>query len=326
MQGLVGVLRCRLARTSIAVALAIGMAIAGPAGDIGAQQKRRIAFANFNDEASFAAAVLRGFRDAARARGDVEMLYYDNRQDAARSVENARTVAAQKVDLFIEYNGILAANQQIAKIMEEARIPVLAIQVPVPGAPLYAVDNPLSGRESGKVLAETAKAKWGGTTPLALIIGLPEAGPLFIERSEAAKKAIQGVYPDVKFDEHTSKNDTGVARQVTADFLTRHPTGKVIIWVHVDGMALASLAAVRNAAREADVLIATTGGDRAMFPELRKPGSPVVGTFSFFPENWGGEVLDLTARMLRGEKLPSLTHPGKQLFLTAQNIDQHYPR
>jgi ribose transport system substrate-binding protein len=312
---------------AVSVAVIVGMALGGSqGGDVAAQTKRRIAFANFSDESSFAASVLRGFRDAAKARGDVEMLYYDNRQDAARSVENARTVATQKVDLFIEYNGILAANQQIAKLMEEAKIPVLAIQVPVPGAPLYAVDNALSGRESGRVLAETAKAKWGTTTPHALIIGLPEAGPLFIERSENAKKAIQAVYPDIKFDEHTSKNDTGVSRQVTSDFLTRTPSGKILIWVHVDGIALASLAAVRNAAREGDVLIATTGGDRAMFPELRRPGSPVVGTFSFFPENWGAEVLDMASRMLRGEKLPPLTHPGKQLFLTAQNLDQHYPR
>jgi ribose transport system substrate-binding protein len=315
-------------RWAVWITMLAGVALlggAGPAPSL-AQAKKRIAFANFNDEASFAAAVLRGFREAARARGDVEMLYYDNRQDAARSVENARTVAAQKVDLFIEYNGIQAANAQIARLMEEARIPVLAIQVPVPGAPLYAVNNPLSGTESGRALAETARARWGAAPPAALIIGLPEAGPLFIERSEAAKRAIKAVFPDITFDEHTSKNDTGVARQVTQDFLTRHPRGKVIIWVHVDGMALASLAAVRNAAREADVLIATTGGDRAMFPELRRAGSPVVGSFSFFPENWGAEVLDLVGRMLKGEQLPPLTHPGKQLLLTPANINEHYPR
>lgn len=100
-------------------------------------------------------------------------------------VENARSVAAARYDLFIQYNGQAASNAPISRLMAGAGIKVLAIQVPVPGAPLFAVDNSASGR----VLAEEGKRRWPDAVPVAVIIGLPEAGPMFRDRGEAAKRA-----------------------------------------------------------------------------------------------------------------------------------------
>ena len=76
------------------------------------------------------------------------------------------------------------------------------------------------------------------------------------------------------------------------------------MWSHVDGMSLAALTAARNANREADVMIASTGGEAVVFPEIRKPNGGFYGTFSFFPESWGSELLALAARLAAKETLP----------------------
>jgi ABC-type sugar transport system substrate-binding protein len=209
--------------------------------------------------------------------------------------------------------------------MKDANIPVLAIQVAVGDAPLFAVDNPASGAESGRILAETAKKRWPQEAPVVVILGIPEAGPLIAERTAAAKEAIKKVYPGVTFNEYTTKNDAANTRQVATDMLTRNPGKKVLFWVHVDAMALAALAGVRNAEREADCFVSTTGGDRAAFPEIRRKGGPFLGTYSFFPELWADDVLPLAERMLKKEEVPKRVFPKRQLFLTIDNIDQYYP-
>ncbi|MCC6947287.1 MAG: sugar ABC transporter substrate-binding protein [Bradyrhizobiaceae bacterium] len=302
-----------------------GALVAGSGLGAFAQAKKRVAFANISDEIPFGASVLRGVKDAAAKRTDMEATFFDNRNDAARALDNARAVVAAKFDLFIEYNAQAGSNLPIWRMMQEAKIPILAVQIGVGEAPLFAVDNRISGTDSGRVLAETAKSRWSGQEPVAIIISIPEAGPFIAERAAGAKEAIQKVYSGIEFVEFSSRNDAGHTRQLVTDTLTRFPNRKVICWVHVDAMALSALAAVRNAGRAADVFITTTGGDRAAFPEIRADNSPFLGTYAFFPELWGNDIIQLAAEMLAGKTLPKLIHPKRQLFLTKQNINEYYP-
>lgn len=287
---------------------------------------RRIAYANLSDENSFSALVLSGFKTEAARRPGLEMGYFDNKGDAAKAVENARIIATSKFDLLIEYSGNPGANVQIGRIMKDAGIPSIAITTPIEGAPLFAVDNVEAGRISGRRLAEAAKAKWPDATPVVVISGFPEFGATIAERGDWAKKGIQEVYPDIKFEEFSNKNDSGLTRQVATDMLTRFPNRKIIFWATVDAIALACVAAIRNANREADAFVSTTGGDRASFPEIRRAGTPYVGTYAFFPELWAQDLLDAAEKILRKEPVPARIVPKNQAFLDAQNIDQYYPR
>ena len=307
----------------------MGLGVAGSLlvpGKLFGQARRRVAFANISDEIPFGATVLRGLKEAAANRKDFELTYMDNRNDAARALENARAVVAARHDLFIQYNAQAGSNLPIWRMMQEAKIPVLAVQIGVGEAPLFAVDNRASGTDSGKVLAETAKKKWPSETPVVVIIGIPEAGPFIAERASGAKETIKRVSPSIEFIEFSSRNDAGHTRQLVTDTLTRFSGRKVLFWVHVDAMALAALAAVRNASRGADALITTTGGDRAAFPEIRVEGSPFLGTYAFFPELWGPDIIGAADDLLQGKQIAKLIHPRRQLFLSRDNIATYYPQ
>lgn len=303
------------------LALSAGTALVGPAF---AQDKIAIVFANDNDEDPFASTVAKGVRDAAAQRPDLDVKLLNNGNDPQKAVENARAVVSMNPAVFIEYNVHAASNKQVGRILKEAGIPVLSIQVPVEGTPLYAVDNTLAGTESGSKLAEAATKRWSGEKPRILIIGAPEMGPVLIERAGAAKAALQEAFPDAPVDEFSSRMDVMTARQVMTDYLTRFPDDKILVWVHVDPIAVSALAAVRNAKREGDVLMSSTGGNSAVFPEIRSGDSPLIGTFSFFPENWGQDILDLGRKIANGEPVPERIKPTQQIFIDASNIDTHY--
>jgi ribose transport system substrate-binding protein len=290
------------------------------------EKRWRIAYANVTDEIPFGVAVLKGLKQAALKWPQFEMTWLNNRNDAGQAVEIARTVAASKYDLFIEYNAQQPANGPISKILAEANVKALSIQTPLPGHPLYAVDNKRSGAEGGRALVNYAMKKWPAAKPVIMVIGSPELGLIFQERATAAKEQMQSGFPGAQVVEFSSKNDAGNTRQLVFDTLTRFPDQKFIIWVHLDSMALAALAAARNANRAGDVLIAATGGDVAAFPEIRKENSPFIGTYSFFPELWGADLLGLAEKILLGDAVPERNNPSRAEFVTRENIAQLYPQ
>ena len=303
--------------------VALGAALIA-AGTAAAQDKKvRVAFANFNDEHSFGAIVLKGMQAAAKQRPDIEMIYYDNKSDAARSVENARAATVVKPDVYIGYNTFPATNPQIGRVLKDAGIPVLSVQTRIP-TPRSSRSTTRLGLRGVQGAVPGGEEALGAEPPVIFLPPFPEGGPLFLERTDACKKAIAEEFLGAPVQEQSTKNDTGHARSVTTDFLTRHAGQKVMIRAHVDAMAIAALTAARNSNRESDVLISATGGEAAVFLEIRKANGVYVGTFSFFPENWGQDILDLAVKLARKQSVPEVTRPARQVFVTRENIEQLY--
>lgn len=284
-----------------------------------------MAYAADNQKISFVAAVTKSIQAAARQRG-IKLTTMDNEADSAKVIANARQAATIQPDALLEYDSNAQVNPQVAAVMKQAGVPIVAIQYPIPGAPLFAIDNRQVGRLSGEEAAKAGKARWGsGQAPAALLLSFEEGGQALIERAQGAEAGIKAVFPDATFTTNSTKNDTGTARQVMADFLTAHPHQKIIVWVHVDSMAMAALAAARAAHRDDDVVIASVGGDPSVFSEIRSPHSPFVGTVGLFPEDWGKAIVDLALDKLEGKPVAAATHPSKIVFLDRANLDKHYP-
>ena len=149
------------------------MAFVGAAGGAPARARERrrfrIAFANLNDDPAahleglgFTGAEVRQSFELASRTLPVELICYDNGGDGEKAIANADDAIGRKVDLLIEYNDDIEANAEIGRRMQAAGIPVLALNYPVPGAPLYAADNVAAGRIAGKTLGEFA-GKLGGS-------------------------------------------------------------------------------------------------------------------------------------------------------------------
>ena len=179
--------------------LTIGMA------DAGEQRRFRIAFANLNDDPSarveglgFSGAEVRRSFELASRTLPVDMIYYDNGGDPEAALANAYDAIGRKVDLFIEYNSDTEANAEIARKLEAAAIPVLAVNYPVPGAPLYTADNTAAGQIAGKALGEFAKQSWADQTVVAVIAGdLGDPAAYLPQRVQGIIDGLHKNLPDV---------------------------------------------------------------------------------------------------------------------------------
>jgi ribose transport system substrate-binding protein len=321
---------------AVAAVLLVG---AGMAPAI-AQRPYVVAFANLTEEpgvtvegTGFTGREIReSFVLAARAH-PVEMVFYDNHRDDARAIQNADAAIARRVDLYIQYHRGAAANATIGEKLAAAGIRVLAVNYPVPGAPLYTVDNLAAGRVAGEALAQFALRSWRGQPTAAAVVGnLSAAADRVPERSQGVTEALGQRLPAVRVTQLDTRGNPGQVGPLLGKFLATHPTGKLLFAATDDTTALAVKAAVESAGRVQDTAIVSHGVDRTMHGGMndRKEldpanrGSIVIGSVAFYLDRLGYETLPLAMRMLRGETLPARV-TTRHTLVTAANVFIEYP-
>ena len=123
------------------------------------------------------------------------MIYYDNKSDAARSVENARAAAVVKPDVYIGYNVNPATNPQIGRVLKDAGIPILSVQTRVPDTPIFAVDNARSGYEACRGLSQEAKKRWGAKPPVIFLLAVSGGGTALPRTHRRVQESDRGGIP-----------------------------------------------------------------------------------------------------------------------------------
>jgi ribose transport system substrate-binding protein len=326
-------------RRGVAVVLLLLVALAA-SGPVSAQRRWTVAFANATEEPGVAlegtgftgAEIRESFNLAARSL-PVDLVFYDNHRDDARAIANAEAAIARKVDLYVQYHRGAAANATVAQKLKAAAIPVLAINDPVPGAPLYTLDNAAAGRMAGEALAEFAVRTWAGQPMVAVVVGRVSATAERVpERVQGVTEALRRRLPTARLSTLDTQGNPMQVAPLLGAFLAAQPSRKVLIAATDDTTALAAKSAVEAAGRTRDAVIVSHGVDRSIHggandrkeldPSNR--GSIVLGSVAFYLDRMGYQVLPLAVRMLRGETIPMQTATPHKL-VTAANVFAEYP-
>jgi len=331
--------RRRVWRAASALVALLTLLVAG-GGPVSAQRRWTIAFANLTEESGvtlegtgFTGAEVRESFNLAARLYPVDLIFYDNRRDDARAVANAEAAVARKVDLYIQYHAGAAANATVARTLKAAGIPVLAVNDPVPGAPLYGLDNAAAGRLAGEALAQFAARAWAGQPTVAVVVGrVAAAAERVPERVRGLTDALHQRLPAARLTTLDTQGNPAQVAPLLGAFLAANPARKVLVAATDDATALAAKAAVESAGRVRDAAIVSHGVDRSIHGGMndRKEidpsnrGSIVIGSVAFYLDRLGYEVLPLALRMLRGEPVPARTATPHKL-VTAANVFIEYP-
>jgi ribose transport system substrate-binding protein len=326
--------RFRILLAAVAVVL---LAVDAPSG---AQRRWVMAFANVTEEpgvtleaTGFTGPEIRESFNLAARSYPIDVVFYDNRRDDARAVANAEAAIARRVDLYVQYHRGAAANATVGQKLKAAGIPVVAINDPVPDAPVYTLDNAAAGRVAGEALAEFASRSWSGQAPIALVIGRVSAASEGVpERVRGVSDALRERLPAVRVTTLDTQGNPAQVAAMLGRFLSANPSRKVLIAATDDATALAAKAAVETAGRVRDSAIVGHGLDRSVHGGIndRKEIDPtnrnsiVIGSVAFYLDRLGYEVLPLALRMLRGEPVPQRTVTPHKL-ITAANVFIEYP-
>jgi ribose transport system substrate-binding protein len=291
-------------------------------------QRWRMGFAMQAAELEFSRDVLRGLEEAAELHG-VQLIVADNANCEEAAMANARMFAQQGVDFVIEFQVNERIAPVIAHVFAEARIPVLAIDIPQPGAVFFGADNYRAGLMAGRALGEHARDHWNGEVDKVVLLELPLAGPVPQARMTGAVNAIREVIASltddcvVHLDCRGTKEDS---RRVTFDSLSRlSPSSRVLIAAINDPGALGAVRAIDDSGRSRKTAVVVgqdaTHDARA---EMAREGSCLIGSVGYFPERYGEKIIPLALKILGGEAVPPTAHI-EHVLITRENAETFYP-
>jgi ribose transport system substrate-binding protein len=268
------------------------------------------------------------------ARGlPIELVLYDNARERTKTVANAEDAVQRKVDLYIQYCDDQSANDEVARRLAAAQIPVLAVNYPVGNAPLYAADNREAGRIAGEALGKFALTTWPGRVHAAAILGAVKDPATAIQaRIAGITEGLHQHLPNVVPLQLDSGGNFLEAQAQLRRFLAKESGAQALVATLDDATALAAKLAAETAGRVPDTVIVSQGCDpsvhgsassnKVIHPNNRN--SVVLGSVAYFFDRYGSEVLPLALKMLNGEHVPPRSFTG-HVLVTAKNVFRIYP-
>jgi ribose transport system substrate-binding protein len=290
------------------------------------QKLYRLGYAAQGTDYTFSREVSVGVERAAAAEG-IELISVDNRYNPKTALRNADVLVREKVDLVIEFQ----TNEDIAPIVaakyRDANIPLIALEVPHPGATYFGANNYEAGLIGGRYLGRWAKAQWHSEVDEIVLISLNRAGSLPKMRLTGMLVGMKEVCPSLEhrpvvyIDGDGKLGDTfeGVRRHLRSSRARR-----LIVGAINDSSALGALRAFQEAGRTEGCAIMGQNASPEGRNELRQKGTRLIGSVAYFPEKYGSEVMNVALDILHRKAVPPAVFAKHQL-LTPENVNHVYP-
>ena len=291
----------------------------------------RVGYAQLSNDQPFVRKVTQGLVDAA-AKAHVELLVVDNKDSPEQALKNAEWLIAQKVDFVIEYEFHSRVGPALADMFRKAGIPLLAIDIPMPSAIYFGVDNYEVGRLGGQALAHFAADRWKGLVSRVLLLELPEAGPIPEARVLGTVDGIRSVLPNLsegdvlhRDGKGTEKGGYAVTRQIIQSLGRRE---HLLIAASNDNCTRGAIRAIRELGRERSTAIMSQGWgpDQDLEAELHSPDSPLIGAIAYFPEKYGEKILPIVLQCLKRQPVSPSYYCEHKLILPDGHLTRQSSR
>ena len=294
--------------------------------DIRRRKTYRIGYAAQGQDSSFAREVHDGLVRAAE-RAQVELIVVDNRYQPKVALKNADRLIREGVDLVIEFQTDEAVAPAIASAYHQAGIPMIAIDIPHPGATYFGANNYEAGLIAGRHLAKWAKQHWNGHADEILLLELARAGSLPAARGRGVLAGIREVihdaanWPVVSIDaDGQFKNALERVRKHLRETRAR----RVLVGAANDPSALGAARAFQEAGRADACVIVGQNAEPDARAELREARSPLIASVGYFPERYGEGLIKLATDILGRRPVPPAMFVKHQI-VTRENVDHLYP-
>jgi ribose transport system substrate-binding protein len=284
----------------------------------------RIGYASEGHD-SFSSAVSQGLRWAATEL-QVDLIEFDNQYSAKIALRNAEMLLRQRVDLAIEFQVYERIGTRLSNLFREASVPLIAIEIPHPGAAFFGVDNHKVGLIAGRALMRAAQREWDGECDEVLLLDLEIAGSVphlrLTSAQSALRKGLVGKYVTTHLE---SGGEFVRAFEITRRHLQFSPKRRTLLTGVNDYAVLGALRAFEEAGRSNVCVAIGLGATPEARRELRRPKTRLAGSVGFFPELYGKSVLRLALDILHQKNVPAAIYAPVQL-ITTKNVDQFYPK
>ena len=284
-----------------------------------------IGFAAQSTDSEFSQDVSQSLHRVAE-REQIRLIAVNNNYSPKTALRNADLLIKEGVNLVLEFQAYEHVAPIISSKFVEANIPVIAIEIPHPGATYFGADSYQAGVIGGRALGRWAKENWDGKVEEVLLLELPLAGSLPQLRITGALAGLNQTLPGVAMiTTHLEvKGDFEHSLDVVRRHLRRIGARRTLVATVNDPSALGALRAFEESGRVNECAVIGQNATRAARDELRRPGTRLIGSVGYFPERYGEELIPLALAILQKKPTPSAVFVKHQL-ITPKNVGLIYP-
>jgi ribose transport system substrate-binding protein len=290
------------------------------------QRLYRLGYAAQGTDYQFSKEISTGLQRAAQREG-VELISVDNRYNAKIAQRNADVLVREKVDLVIEFQTDEKVAPIVAAKYREANIPLIAIEIPHPGATYYGANNYEAGLIGGRYLGRWARQHWQSAVDEIVLLQLERAGSLPQMRVTGMLVGMKEVCPQLENSKVTYLDGDGKLGN-SFEAMRRHLRGsrsrRILVGAINDPSALGALRAFQEAGRMEGCAIMGQNASQEGRAELRESGTRLIGSVAYFPEKYGDEILAVALDILHRRPVPPAVFVKHQL-VTPENVNHVYP-
>src|SRR5216110_165071 len=289
------------------------------------QRLYRLGYAAQGTDYQFSRDVSESLRRASAAEG-MELISLDNRYSAKIAQRNADLLVREKVDLAIEFQTDEEVAPIVAAKYREAGIPMIAIDIPHPGATYYGANNYEAGLIGGRYLGRWVKEHWHSELDEIILLELPRAGNLPQMRLTGMLVGINLVLPTAKNCRVTHLNgdgDLGPSFEVVRKYIRGSRSRRQVVGAINDVSAIGALRAFEEAGRADTCAVMGQNASPEGRAELREPNTRLVGSVAFFPERYGTDLIKVSLDILNKRPVPPAVFVDHKL-VTPATIDHFY--
>src|SRR5436305_1922347 len=290
------------------------------------QRLYRLGYAAQGTDYQFSREGTESLRRAAAAEG-IELICLDNRYSAKIAQRNADLLVREKVDLAIEFQ----TNEEVAPIVaakyREAGIPLIAIDIPHPGATYYGANNYEAGLIAGRYLGRWVKENWHSELDEIVLLELARAGSLPRMRLTGILVGLGSFLPDMKncrIVRLDGDGELGPSFEAVRKHLRSSRARRQLVGAINDPSALGALRAFQEAGRSECCAVMGHNASPEGRAELRQPETRLLGSVAFFPERYGGDLIRVSLDILNRRPVPPAVFVEHKL-ITPGTVDHFYP-
>ncbi len=293
----------------------------GPFG----QRPFRLGYAAQGTDYQFSKEVSASLERAAAAAG-LELICLDNRYSAKTAQRNADVLVRERVDLVVEFQTDEHVAPIVAAKYRAAGIPMIALEIPHPGATYFGANNYEAGLIGGRHLGRWAKLQRCGEKDEIVLITLDRAGSLPRMRLTGMLVGMREAYPALEACPVTYLDGDGTLGE-SFEAVRRHlritRSRRLLIGAINDPSALGALRALEEAGRDTCAVMGQNASPEGR-AELRQRGTRLIGSVAYFPEHYGGEIVAVALDILNRRPVAPAVFVKHQL-VTPDNVDHLYP-
>jgi ribose transport system substrate-binding protein len=231
------------------------------------------------------------------------------------------------VHLVIEFQTDEAVAPAIASTYLDANIPMIAIDIPHPGATYFGADNYTAGLLAGRTLAKWARQHWNGAIDEILLVEIARAGSLPHAR---IKGVLAGIHESLREarDCATVSIDGDGQFKTSLERVRRHlrqtRARRILVGAANDASALGAARAFLEAGRADACAVVGQNAEPDARAELRQARTPLIASVGYFPEQYGDGLIKLALDILTRKPVPPAVFVRHHV-ITKENVDHYYP-